>query len=275
MEADRPAFSRNFSAFSRPWWLLLAPLSLALSCQRLAPEAGRHEPPVLVFAASSLGEVVQQAAERFEADSGIAIHVHVAGSSTIGRQALAGANVDVFIPADRAWAEAILDERPGAVNVGDLAGNRLVLVGGSESGGSIDLADPTPPGNWSRLAIADPAHVPAGRYARRSLQSMGWWASLVPRLLPTADVRAALRLVELGEADVGVVYETDAAASTTVGVLARIPADLHDPIVYPVVRLDDRPEVLDFVDRLWNPEFRETLHLRGFTLMPLQEVGAR
>ena len=275
MEAARSASSPGFSAFSHGWWLLLAPLSLALACQRVAPEAGKPEPPVLVFAAASLGEIVEQAAARFERASGIEVRVHVAGSSTIGRQVLAGANADVFIPADRDWAEAVLAGRPGAVDLGDLAGNRLVLVGGSEADDSIDLNAKTPPANWGRLAIADPDHVPAGRYARRSLESMGWWASLEPRLVPTNDVRAALRLVELGEADAGVVYETDVVASVGVAVLAKIPADLQDPIVYPVIRLDDRSAVRDFVEGLCNPEFREVLRGRGFTTTPVRKAEGR
>ncbi|MDG1358802.1 MAG: molybdate ABC transporter substrate-binding protein [Phycisphaerales bacterium] len=275
MEAARSASSHGSSASSRGWWLLLAPLSLVLACERLAPEAGKPEPPILVFAASSLGEIVERAAEDFEATSGVEVRVHVAGTSTIGRQVLAGARADVFIAADRAWAEAVLAGHPSAVDVGDLAGNRLVLVGGSEADDSIDLGVPAPPEDWSRLAIADPAHVPAGRYARQSLESMGWWTSLEPRLVPTADVRAALRLVELGEADAGVVYETDVAASTGLGTLATIPSDLHDPIVYPVIRLDDRPEVLDFVERLWNPDFRDVLRRRGFTMSPVPKVETR
>lgn len=275
MREGDPATPRIFPKFSRRWWLLLLSLSVVLACRPPSSKEGKGEPPLLVFAASSLGEVVEQAARRFEADSGVEVRVHVAGSSTIARQVLAGASADVFIPADRAWAEAVLAERPDAVNVGDLAGNHLVLVGGLEADDSIDLGAPAPPASWSRLAIADPAHVPAGRYARRSLESMGWWGALEPRLVPTADVRAALRLVELGEADAGVVYGTDVAASTRVGVLAKIPADLHDPIAYPVVRLDDRSAVQDFLESLWNPEFREVLRRRGFTTMPVRKVEAR
>ena len=103
---------------------------------------------------------------------------------------------------------------------------------------------------------------------------MGWWAPLESRLVPTNDVRAALRLVELGEVDAGVVYETDVSASTTVGILAKIPSGLHDPIVYPVVRLDDRSEVIEFVESLWSPTFRELLHRRGFTATPVPKVEA-
>ncbi|MAH66624.1 MAG: molybdate ABC transporter substrate-binding protein [Phycisphaerae bacterium] len=273
MDAGHPASPPIGPDSPLRWWLFLLPLLLVLAC-RPPSEEGKTGPPLMVFAASSLGEVVERAARRFEASSGIEVRVHVAGSSTLARQVLAGANADVFIPADRAWAEAILDVLPNASSVGDLAGNRLVVVGGPDADGPIDLGGPMPPADWSRFAIADFEHVPAGRYARRSLESMGWWAPLESRLVPTNDVRAALRLVELGEVDAGVVYETDVSASTTVGILAKIPSGLHDPIVYPVVRLDDRSEVIEFVESLWSPTFRELLHRRGFTATPVPKVEA-
>lgn len=230
---------------------------------------------MLVFAASSLGEVVERAARRFESASGVEVRVHVGGSSAIGRQVLAGANADVFIPADRMWAAAVLDGVPNAVGAGDLAGNRLVLVGGPALEGEVDLDAPAPPSDWSRLAIADPEHVPAGRYARRSLESIGWWEALEPQVVPTNDVRAALRLVELGEVDAGVVYKTDVAASTVVRTLATIPSERHDPIVYPIVLLDDRPEVLGFVAQLRSSGFRDLLRRGGFTMTPVAKERRR
>lgn len=253
---------------------MLFSLTAVFGCQRPDPEADRVEPPVLVFVASSLGDFVERAARRFEATSGVEVRVNVGGSSTVGRQVLAGAKADVFMPADRGWGSTILDRAPRAVFAGDVAGNRLVLVGRPTDDGSIDLGAPDPPLNWSRLAIADPDHVPAGRYARRSMEALGWWDVLAPRVVPTNDVRAALRLVELGEANAGVVYATDVAASGSIEVLAKIPAELHEPIVYPVILLDDRPSVRAFVDSLWDPACREMLLHLGFTSGTRGEVDS-
>ena len=245
--------------------MLVLPLFVASACQPVNPSAGDDEPRVLVLVASSLGEIVEQAAARFEAKTGIQVLVHVAGSSTIGSQLLSGSSGDVFIPADRAWAGLVLEAFPSAIPVGEIARNRLVVVGDLGGGESIDLAATMPPTDWSKVAIADPEHVPAGRYARSAFESIGWWDPLKSRLVPTGDVRAALRLVEMGEADAGVVYQSDVFATTSVRILAVLPSSLHEPIIYPIVMLEERPAVRAFIESLGSSETRSALVQRGFT----------
>ena len=255
--------------------MLALPLLVASACQPVNPSAIDDEPRILVLVASSLGEIVEQAAKRFEARSGIEVLVHVAGSSTIGSQLLSGSIGDVFIPADLAWAGLVLEAFPSAIPAGEIARNRLVVVGDLDAGESIDLTSKTPPTDWSKVAVADPEHVPAGRYARSALESMGWWGPLRSRLVPTGDVRAALRLVEMGEADAGVVYQSDVCATTSVRILAVLPSSLHEPIIYPIVMLEDRPAVRAFIESLGSSETRAALVQRGFTnIMAAEREGS-
>jgi molybdate transport system substrate-binding protein len=120
-----------------------------------------------------------------------------------------------------------------------------------------------------RIAIGDPASVPVGMYARQAFTAVGWWGWMEPRLAPTADVRAALRLVEAGEVACGVVYATDAKASASkVEIIAPIPADLHAPVRYPAAATTGAgPAALAFLAHLTGPEARPVYERYGFTVL--------
>ena len=118
-----------------------------------------------------------------------------------------------------------------------------------------------------RLAVGDPAHVPVGLYAQQAFRTLGLWDRIRNRLAPTPDVRAGLLLVGRGEAPAGVVYATDAAASTQVAVAGTFPEDSHSPITYPfaVVKAGDTPEARALIAFLAGPEARRIFAVRGFT----------
>ena len=88
-------------------------------------------------------------------------------------------------------------------------------------------------GTEGRLAVGDPAHVPAGIYAEQALRKLGMWDGLRLHLAPAENVRAALMLVSTGQAPAGIVYGSDARAAPSVGVAGTFPADSHAPILYP------------------------------------------
>jgi molybdate transport system substrate-binding protein len=119
-----------------------------------------------------------------------------------------------------------------------------------------------------RLATGDPAHVPVGRYAQQALTKLGVWDAVAPKIARTDNVRAALALVERGEAPFGIVYGTDAAASGKVNVAGTFPADSHPPVSYPFVILAkrDRPEVKRFFDFLRGPEAQAIYRKTGFSI---------
>jgi len=193
--------------------------------------------PVLVFAAASLKTALDALVEPARMATGLTMRVSYAGTPALARQIEEGAPADIFISADVEWMDYVDARRllePGTrVN---LLTNRLVLIAPKREPVSLRIA----PGfdlagalGTGRLAVADPAVVPAGKYARAALEALGAWTAVLGRLAPAENVRAALLLVSRAEAPLGVVYRTDAVADPSVAVVGLFPEDTHPPIVYP------------------------------------------
>src|SRR5207249_8207094 len=160
-----------------------------------------------------------------------------AASSALARQIEAGAPAQVLISADLEWMNYLEKKTLLRRN---LLGNRLVWI---VPAGRPLLAEPLQAlGARDRLALADPQHVPAGKYAKTALEKMGEWSKVSGRIAAAENVRAALALVARGEAPLGIVYETDALAEPKVVVAGRIDPKLHPPIVYPAALLSARGE---------------------------------
>ena len=201
-----------------------------------APSAQAQSDTVTVFAAASLTNALQDLVPKFREEK-IEMQLSLGSSSTLAKQIQQGAPADVFFSANREWMSYLdslnLVEKETCT---ELLGNALVVVApkgkgfGVEPRQGFDFAGAFK----GRLAIGDPAHVPVGLYAKQSLQWLGWWDALQDKLAPAADVRAALAYVERGECAAGIVYATDVRASTGVEVIATLPAESHEPIVYPV-----------------------------------------
>lgn len=196
--------------------------------------------PPLVLAAASLQESMNAAADAWAAKGHARPVISFAASSALARQVAAGAPADLFVSADEAWMDDL--QKRGLLVPGtraDLVGNRLVIV--ERLGMRSPVPRPRGPfaalANSGRVAIADPASVPAGRYARAALEKMGLWRAVEPGIVRAENVRAALALVERGAARQGIVYATDARASRRVRVVAAFPPGSHPPIRYPVARL--------------------------------------
>lgn len=196
---------------------------------------------VVVFAAASTREAVLTVAALAGDRLGIDLKASFAGSSALARQIEAGAPADLFLSANTAWMDRLVAS--GLVDGAsrqDLVRNRLVVIAAADSAptGIPDplsaAADLTSALAGGRLAIAEPDSVPAGIYAKEALTALGVWPAVAGRIAPAADVRAALALVERGEAPLGIVYATDARAASGVTVVSTIPAQAHRPIVYPI-----------------------------------------
>ena len=119
-----------------------------------------------------------------------------------------------------------------------------------------------------RLAIADPNGVPAGRYGKGALETLGVWSTVANRLAPAENVRAALALVARGETPLGIVYQTDAASEKAVKIVGTFPQDTHPPIIYPiaVVAGSPNPAALGYLAYLKSRVARPTFEKHGFTV---------
>lgn len=197
--------------------------------------------PPLVLAAASLQESMSAAAGAWAARGHSKPVISFAASSALARQAAAGAPADLFVSADEQWMDDL--QRRGLLVAGtraDLLGNRLVLVAAATERRLVPLGPRTPLVAMlgsGRMAMADPASVPAGRYGKAAFEKLGVWNQVSPRVVRAENVRAALALVERGAARYGVVYATDARASKLVRVVGTFPPASHPPIRYPIARL--------------------------------------
>ncbi|MBZ9560152.1 MULTISPECIES: molybdate ABC transporter substrate-binding protein [Modicisalibacter] len=203
----------------------------------------RATPTVTVYAAASLTDALNAVIADYEADHDADIVAVYAASSTAARQIANGAPADLYVSANERWMDWLAEQDVTLTQRADLLSNRLVLIGAPQ-----EDAEPFTPGagqpvasrldDGRRLAVGDPDHVPAGIYARQALESLGEWRTLEPRLARGDNVRAALALVERGEAPLGIVYRSDAQASDKVHQLGVFPADSHQPITYPLALID-------------------------------------
>ncbi len=255
--------------------VVLTTLLLSLTACELE-RATSDSSQVIVFAAVSTTEVIREAGKRFEANTGIKVVCSFDSSSNLAKQIKAGSPADVFLSADQKWMDDVA--LAGVIRKEtrqDLLGNTLVLIAPiarkfeAQFSREFDFTTQLP--EVERIAVGDPAHVPAGRYARQALEWIGWWNALESRMITTMDVRAALRLVEIDEADAGIVYATDARQSDKVAVVAQIPIEFHDPIRYPIALCDDSQAAADFIQFLRSAEMIDVFEQAGFEVLSATE----
>lgn len=254
---------------NKGWIKTVLGLTLSLS---LAGQAFADNNKVTVFAAASLTNALQDIATEYKKEHQVDVVSSFASSSTLARQIEAGAPADLFISADQKWMDyAVSKDSIQPDTRANLLENTLVLVAPKVSKqGDITINAQT---DWlklldgGRLAVGDPDHVPAGIYAKESLQKLGAWDALSSKLAPAEDVRSALALVERDEAPLGIVYGSDAVASKGVKVVAVFPADTHQKVEYPIaiVKGHDTPVVSAFYKYLQGPEAAKVFQQYGFT----------
>jgi molybdate transport system substrate-binding protein len=242
----------------------------ALVCLAACGSATGEPQPLVVLAAASLQEALNAQADAWAAQGHPRPTLAFAGSSALARQIESGAPADVFLSADEQWMDTV--EQAGALEAGsrrDLLTNGIVLIAPKGSTAAVDLANPVSLAatlGSGKLAMADPDAVPAGKYGRAALEHLKAWDRIAGRVAAAENVRAALKLVESGEAPLGVVYATDAAASRKVRVVAAFPPDSHPPIRYPMAILatSKNPQAAPFERFLASPAGRTIFQRHGF-----------
>ena len=246
----------------RPLVAAVLLLGIALVAEASPPDE------LLVFAAASLTESMQDLGRAFEAKTGTKVTFSFGGSSDLARQIQAGAPADVFFSADTARMDAL--EKAGLVEAAgrkEFLSNALVVVVPGDSTAKIASANDLL--KLPRIALADPAAVPAGVYAKQWLTGLGLWEKLEPKIVPTLDVRASLAAVESGGVPAAIVYRTDAAIAKK----ARIALVVENgpPILYsvaPVTAAKNPSGARAFVEFLRGPAGREEFTRRGFLVVP-------
>jgi molybdate transport system substrate-binding protein len=226
----------------------------------------------LIFAAASLKNALDAAAEEYAKGGGSAVTVSYAASSALAKQIEEGAPADIFFSADLDWMDYLTDrdliQDDSRV---ELLGNELVLIAPAGSTVSLEIAPGFPlldALGGDKLAMAETASVPAGKYGKAALQSLGVWDSVSASVAEAENVRAALALVSRGEAPLGIVYATDAKADPGVKVVGIFPEDSHPPILYPVaLTTSAKPEAQEFLEFLVSERAASIFERQGFRVL--------
>ena len=253
---------------------VVALLGLAACTGAPEGEDARAGGTLTVFAAASLTDVFTELGQALEDQQpGLEVRFNFAGSSALARQIEQGAPADLFISADLAWMDYVQQRdliKPETR--GNLLGNRIVLIAGKDStvatklAPGVDLAGLLGSG---RLAMAAVKAVPAGRYGKAALEALKIWPAVEGRIAQAENVRAALLLVSRGEAPLGIVYRTDAAADPNVKIVDAFPENTHPPIIYPaaVTAASTHPDAAAFLAYLKSPSAKPLFEKQGFAVL--------
>ena len=230
-----------------------------------------HAQAVTVFAAASLKDALDEIDAAYQKRAGQKAVISYASSSALAKQVESGAPAHIFISADLDWMD-YLEKRKliDPASRTNLLRNALVLVAPADSKVSLTVA-----ANFAlagalgngRLAMGDPDHVPAGKYAKAALETLGVWPSVAGKIARAENVRAALLFVSRGEAPLGVVYRTDAVADKRVRIAGAFPPDSHAPIVYPAAILangSNNAAARSYFSFLGSPEALGLFRKHGF-----------
>ncbi|MFG7489372.1 molybdate ABC transporter substrate-binding protein [Methylorubrum rhodesianum] len=226
-----------------------------------------------VFAAASLKNALDEIAGLFAKEGKPAPKVSYAASNTLAKQIEQGAPADLFFSADLDWMDYLA--KKDLIQLGtrvNLLANSLVLIAPKDAKAEVTMGpglDLTSALGTGKLAMGNVDAVPAGKYGKAALEKLGSWAAVKDRIAQAESVRAALLLVSRGEAPLGIVYATDAAADANVRIVATFPADSHPAIVYPVALTRDarNPDASALLAYLRGPSARAAFEKQGFTVL--------
>ncbi|HET7849441.1 MAG TPA: molybdate ABC transporter substrate-binding protein [Pseudolabrys sp.] len=254
--------------FRRPFALLAFAAALA------APQFAAAQETLTVFAAASLKNALDEVNAAFSKQNGTKVVASYAATSALAKQIEQGAPADVFISADVKWMDYAAEHRLiKTATRSNLLGNKLVLIAPKDSKlGNVTIAkgfDIAKLAGNGRIAVADVKAVPAGRYAKAALTSLGAWSAAEPKLAQAENVRAALAFVSRGETPLGIVYSTDARIDPGVKVVGTFPDGSYPAIIYPAAATEDtkKPGVDKYLYFLHTPAAKAIFEKYGFSFL--------
>ena len=251
-------------------WLGLALATAVTPLSMAHAQAGG----LVIFAAASLKNALDEIAAAWTKETGkTAPKISYGASPALAKQMEQGAPANLFISADIDWMDYVekkdLIKKDTRVN---LLGNKIVLIAPKDSKVAVDIKpgfDLAKALAGGKLAMASVDSVPAGKYGKAALEKLGAWAGVKDSIAQAENVRAALLLVARGEAPLGIVYSTDAAAEPNVKIVSAFPADSYPPIIYPAAETKDSKsaDAKAFLDYLKSSKARPAFEKQGFTVL--------
>jgi molybdate transport system substrate-binding protein len=253
---------------------LLSPAAAALVTAGLpAVPARAQTKDMVVFAAASLKNALDAINAQWHQETGNKAAISYAASPALAKQIEEGAPAQMFISADVDWMDYLARKNLiRSETRSNLLGNRLVLIAPKDKAPKVDLK----PGfdlakllGDGRLSIANVDTVPAGKYGKAALLTLGLWAMAASRIAQAENVRAALLMVSRGEAPAGIVYQTDAAADPSVAIIGVFPEGTHPPIIYPVALTAGaaHPDAAAFLAYMRSDKATTVFEAQGFTVL--------
>lgn len=263
--------------FKRRAFIKAVFLGVVLSCGVLVSGVTAQAKDVTVFAAASLKNALDDVTAAWMKETGKRVVISYAASNVLAKQIEAGAPADLFFSADLDWmdyaASKGLIKQESRVS---LLGNSLVIIAPRDQALQIfkqfldkPLSELASMLGSGRLAMGHVDAVPAGKYGKAALEKLGAWESVKSKVVQTENVRMALALVSRGEAQLGIVYKTDAVADTTVKIVWSFPEKSHPPIVYPaaLTKEADDPDAASFLDFLRSAQAKPLFEKQGFSFV--------
>lgn len=244
---------------------------IAAAVTAIAVTAGAFAADVTMFAAASLSTALPEIAAAYKKSTGHSVQFSFAASSVLARQIENSPGADIFMSADADWMD-YLDNRSLVQHATrkTLLSTQLVLIAPASAQVTLKIAphfDLLGALKGGRLAIADPDSVPAGKYGKSSLVSLGVWNSVIDHTANAESVRVALAYVARGETPLGIVYKTDALVEPKVKIVDTFPDKSHAAIVYPAALTKDaKPLAKEFLSYLSGPEARAIFVKYGFEI---------
>ena len=231
------------------------------------PKNKEKNTSVTIFSAAATIIPVTEIADSFSSVYSIGVEKNFAASGILARQIYNGAKADLFISANKEWIDYLVDRNLLIDTLVDkLAENMLVVICHKSKIVNLDFSADFNIKSIipDKIAIGDPSYVPAGKYAQQALNSLGWYSDIKDRIILTKDVASVLNLVELNECDWGIVYYSEAIKSEKINIIAEIPENLYDPIVFYVALLkNSNKESFIFYDYLKTRQAKEIMSKYG------------
>jgi molybdate transport system substrate-binding protein len=222
-----------------------------------------------ISAAASLKEPLEEIAKQYEKDANIKVNINFGGSGSLQKEIEQGAPVDLLISAGKSQVDALTNNGIADKSTySEVLSNTLVLIVSNGYDGNINSFEMLKDKDI-RIALGETSVVPVGQYSKQVLENIKLWESFKNKVVYAKDVKAVLNYVEKGEAEAGIVYSSDAVNLKNSYIAYKIPEDTHEPIVYPMVVIEQsnkKAAALDFIRFIGKIQAREIFKKYNFVV---------
>ncbi len=248
--------------------LVITILLFSTACGKVVPEP---EVSLTISAAASLkGAMEEVKAAYAEEKPNVILTCNFGSSGSLQQQIEQGAEVDVFFSAAAKQMDALQEK---GLIVEDtrknILENKIVLIVPKDVTSVTDFNDLTSD-NVKKIALGETKSVPVGQYSEEVLKKLNLMDTIESKVVFGKDVKEVLTWVETGNADAGMVYETDSITSEKVRVVAYAPEGSHKPVVYPAAVIKDSKNIdasKNFMSFLCSEKAKSIFERYGFAFI--------